>query len=80
MIEVTITNNGTNQSQVPHDRMQREEASITFKDIPARDAKFEPTCERHQTNTNQGTIIQITGLERHDMSAQNGITEWVPSL
>ena len=62
LIKVTITNNGTNQSQGPRDRMHGEEASITFKDIPAKDAKLEPTCERHQTNTNQGTIIQIPGL------------------
>lgn len=49
-------------------RMYEEETSITFKDIPAKDAKLEPIHERHQTNTNQRTIIQITGLYPSSMS------------
>lgn len=38
LIKVNITGNGTNQSQVPPDRMHREENGITFEDILAKDA------------------------------------------
>lgn len=39
---------------------ERETASLP-EDIPDKDAKLEPAREKHQTNTNQGTITQITG-------------------
>lgn len=38
LIKVNIISNGTNQSQVPPNRMHQEENGITFEDIPAKDA------------------------------------------
>lgn len=37
-VKVNITNNGTNESQVTLDRMHSKENSITYVDIPAKDA------------------------------------------